>query len=96
MSDNGFATNSDIQHAIVSWLKALGTFFHNGIGVFVSWWYKCFKSLVTMWKSDVYQSLLISHICIYVRIKVLHIGSLVTLFFETPLYIIFSEWHLGK
>jgi hypothetical protein len=37
-----FATDSDVRHAVISWLKTLSnSFFHTGIDALVSWWDKC-------------------------------------------------------
>jgi hypothetical protein len=38
-----FATDSEVQQAIISWLQVLDTeFFYAGIDALVYWWDKCF------------------------------------------------------
>jgi hypothetical protein len=43
LSGRRFATDDEVQQAVMSWLQALDTdFFYAGIDAFVYWLYECF------------------------------------------------------
>jgi hypothetical protein len=61
-----FATNSEVQQAVMSWFQALDTdFFYAGIDALVYQWDKCFASMGIMWKNNLYQGHTIDYTCIY-------------------------------
>jgi hypothetical protein len=61
-----FATDSEVQQAIMSWLQALDTdFFYAGVDALVYWWDRCFGKCGDYVKNNLYQGRTMDYTCIY-------------------------------